>query len=168
VNRILTTHVGSLVRPPALRPFLLARHHREPYNQDAFRTCLARCVDDVVREQVEAGIDVVSDGEFGKSFTWATYVRDRLAGFEERAEGTTEPELQRIGLDRRMFPEFFAEYDRIQFPEGQPERGMTWRCIGPVCYVGTMSCGVTSPTCVRPPRGTEQSPRSCRWWHQPV
>ncbi|HZU58270.1 MAG TPA: cobalamin-independent methionine synthase II family protein [Actinocrinis sp.] len=136
MSAIATTHVGSLVRPPELRPFLLARHHRTPYDEAQFERVLAQCVDDAVRDQVAAGVDIVSDGEFGKTLTWATYIRERLDGFEERPIGDAEPEPQRFGLDRRTFPEFFAEYDRVQFPEGQPERGLEWVCTGPIRYRG--------------------------------
>jgi 5-methyltetrahydropteroyltriglutamate--homocysteine methyltransferase len=136
VNTIPATHVGSLVRPPELRPYLLARHRRTPYDEEEFGATLTRCVNDVVRAQVAAGVDIVSDGEFGKSLTWATYIRERLGGFEERPSASLEPEPQRIGLDRRVFPDFFAEYDAEQFPEGQPERGLTWVCTGPIEYTG--------------------------------
>jgi 5-methyltetrahydropteroyltriglutamate--homocysteine methyltransferase len=136
VTAIRTTHVGSLVRPPRLRPYLLARHRREAYDEDEFRAVLADCVDEIVQAQVAAGVGLVSDGEFGKSLTWATYVRERLGGFEERPAEEAGPETQRIGLDRRAFPEFFAEYDTVQLPEGQPERGLAWVCTGPVKYTG--------------------------------
>src|SRR5262245_66293430 len=66
-NRILTTHVGSLIRPQPLQEFLRARQGGKPYDDKAYQTCLTASVTDVVREQAGAGIDVVSDGEFGKS-----------------------------------------------------------------------------------------------------
>ena len=69
-SRILTTHVGSLIRPDALQDFLRARQGGKPYDQAAYDKCLADSVAAVVRRQAEAGIDVVSDGEFGKSISW--------------------------------------------------------------------------------------------------
>src|SRR5262245_39443770 len=79
-NRILTTHVGSLIRPQPLHEFLRARQGGKPYDDNAYQTCLTASVTDVVREQAGAGIDVVSDGEFGKSISWAQYALERLSG----------------------------------------------------------------------------------------
>jgi len=80
-HRILTTHVGSLIRPPALHEFLRARQSGTPYDQAAYNACLTSSVAEVVREQAQAGIDVVSDGEFGKSISWSQYALERLSGF---------------------------------------------------------------------------------------
>ena len=68
-ERILTTHVGSLIRPAPLQEFLCAKPVGKPFDQVAYETCLASCVADIVRKQAEAGVDVVSDGEFGKSIS---------------------------------------------------------------------------------------------------
>jgi len=116
-NRIVTTHVGSLVRPPALVEFLHAIEDRKPYDQAAYDACLRRSIEEVVRQQAEIGIDVVSDGEFSKGRNWAFYVHDRLTGVTSRAltpEEATDP-LAFVGggQDRVAFPEFYAEYDRL-------------------------------------------------------
>jgi 5-methyltetrahydropteroyltriglutamate--homocysteine methyltransferase len=116
-NRIVTTHVGSLVRPPALVEFLHAIEDRKPYDQAAYDACLRRSIEEVVRQQAEVGIDVVSDGEFSKGRNWAFYVHDRLTGVTSRAltpEETKDP-LAFVGggQDRVVFPEFYAEYDRL-------------------------------------------------------
>jgi 5-methyltetrahydropteroyltriglutamate--homocysteine methyltransferase len=66
-NRILTTHVGSLVRPDELLVFLRKQHEGEPYDAKAYEECLKQAVADVVRKQADIGIDIVSDGEFGKT-----------------------------------------------------------------------------------------------------
>jgi len=79
-DRILVTHVGSLVRPPAIREVMAARHQDLPYDEAAFRKTLRREVANVVREQAEAGVDIVSDGEYGKA-GWIRYVAERLGGF---------------------------------------------------------------------------------------
>jgi len=71
-DRIRTTHVGSLVRPPKLVEFLHKIEDRQPYDHAAYEACLTESIDDVVRAQAEAGIDVVSDGEFSKGRNWAT------------------------------------------------------------------------------------------------
>ena len=68
-NRILTTHVGSLIRPPKLIEFWRAIEDGKPYDEAAFETCLTECVAEVVRQQAETGIDIVSDGEFSKGPT---------------------------------------------------------------------------------------------------
>ena len=65
VDRILTTHVGSLIRPPELLAFLRAKRSHEPYDEAAYAKCLADNVATIVRRQADIGIDVVSDGEFG-------------------------------------------------------------------------------------------------------
>ena len=83
-NRILTSHVGSLIRPEPLREFIRARQTRKPYDEAAYKACLASSVKDVVKQQKAAGIDVPSDGEFGKSISWSQYALTRLSGFERR------------------------------------------------------------------------------------
>ena len=66
-DRILVTHVGSLVRPMSIRDILSARDHGQPYDEAAYQRTLREEVAGVVRKQAEAGIDVVSDGEYGKA-----------------------------------------------------------------------------------------------------
>ena len=73
-DRILTTHVGSLIRPPKLIEFWRAIEDRKPYDEAAFEACLTESVAEVVRQQADAGIDIVSDGEFGKGVNWAFYI----------------------------------------------------------------------------------------------
>src|SRR5579862_6747814 len=84
-DRILTTHVGSLIRPPALQGFLRAKQAGKPYDEKAYQTCLTNSVAEVVRQQADVGVDVPSDGEFGKSISWAQYALTRLSGFERRS-----------------------------------------------------------------------------------
>ena len=71
VDRILTTHVGSLIRPQPLQEFLRSKQASKPFDLQAYDRCLTRSVADVVHRQAEAGIDVISDGEFGKSISWS-------------------------------------------------------------------------------------------------
>ena len=80
VDRIRTTHVGSLVRPPRLIEFLRQIEGQQPYDQAAYEACLKESIEEVVRRQVEVGIDIVSDGEFSKGRNWAFYIHDRLTG----------------------------------------------------------------------------------------
>ena len=109
-DRILTTHVGSLIRPPELQEFLRARQKGNGFDQAAYDRCLADSVAAIVRQQADAGIDVVSDGEFGKSISWSQYVLERLSGFERRPFKPGANTFQR-GVDREKFAEFYAELD---------------------------------------------------------
>jgi 5-methyltetrahydropteroyltriglutamate--homocysteine methyltransferase len=109
-DRILTTHVGSLIRPGELREFLSAKEAGAPFDEDAYNRCLKQAVAEVVRRQAAAGIDVVSDGEFGKAISWAQYALFRLGGFERRPfRAGTNPFTR--GLDRTRFAEFYADLD---------------------------------------------------------
>src|ERR1700676_5443467 len=83
-RRIAVTHVGSLIRPPALIDYLEKIRDHQVYDAAGFELCLKHSVAESVRLQAEAGIDVVSDGEYGKSVTWAFYVHKRLSGIEWR------------------------------------------------------------------------------------
>jgi 5-methyltetrahydropteroyltriglutamate--homocysteine methyltransferase len=80
-----TTHVGSLPRGPELTPLLLARDHGEPYDADAFDRVVQAAVDEGVRNQVDAGVSIVSDGELGK-VGYSTYIIERLGGFGGHAD----------------------------------------------------------------------------------
>src|ERR1041384_1944334 len=83
-DRILATHVGSLVRPPKLVEFLRLIEAGKPYDKAAYEACLKESIDEVVRQQVEAGVDIVSDGEFSKGRNWAFYIHDRISGISTR------------------------------------------------------------------------------------
>src|SRR5262245_37775611 len=111
INRILTTHVGSLIRPRSLQEFLRARQGGKPYDEAAYQKCLTESVADIVRAQAKAGIDVVSDGEFGKSISWAQYALERLSGFERRPITQAAANPFKRGADRSRFAEFYAELD---------------------------------------------------------
>ena len=131
VDRILTTHVGSLIRPQPLQEFLRARQASKPFDQQAYDHCLTRSVADVVRRQAEAGIDVISDGEFGKSISWSQYVLERLSGFERRPVKPGGNPFQR-GADRERFAEFYAELDAHDEVATRTDSV----CVGPISYTG--------------------------------
>ena len=80
MTKILTTHVGSLPRTQDVVDFIFAREHETPYSQAEFDACMTAACAETVRRQVEAGIDIVSDGETSK-ISYATYVKDRYTGF---------------------------------------------------------------------------------------
>ncbi len=130
-DRILSTHVGSLIRPQALQQFLRAKQAGEPFDRNAYASCLAHCVADVVHRQAEAGIDVISDGEFGKAFSWSQYVLERLSGFERRPLRTGANPFAR-GADRERFAEFYAELDAREGLSTTTDSV----CVGPIAYTG--------------------------------
>jgi 5-methyltetrahydropteroyltriglutamate--homocysteine methyltransferase len=137
-GRILTTHVGSLVRPDDLLAFLRKQQDGEPYDAAAFEECLKRSVADVVRKQAEVGIDIVSDGEYGKTISWSRYILDRLSGFEERRDETPGFRRAVAGKDRRDFPEFYEEYEASFgfVGMGKAFKAGTWVVTGPIKYTG--------------------------------
>jgi len=130
-ERILTTHVGSLIRPQALQQFLRARQAGEPFEEADYDRCLAQSVAEVVRRQAAAGIDVISDGEFGKSISWSQYALDRLSGFERRPVKPSANPFTR-GADRQRFPEFYAELDAHDGLATTKDSV----CVGPIAYTG--------------------------------
>jgi 5-methyltetrahydropteroyltriglutamate--homocysteine methyltransferase len=130
-DRILTTHVGSLIRPPRLQELLRARQKADGFDEATYDQCLTQSVADVVQAQADTGIDVVSDGEFGKSISWSQYVLDRLSGFERRPFKPGGNVFQR-GADRTRFAEFYAELDAR---EGVATN-LDSVCVGPISYTG--------------------------------
>jgi len=79
-GRFLTTHVGSLPRPDDLIAMMWAREDGIPVDRAAIEERVCRAVDEAVARQIQAGIDIVNDGEWGKP-SYATYIKDRLNGF---------------------------------------------------------------------------------------
>jgi 5-methyltetrahydropteroyltriglutamate--homocysteine methyltransferase len=134
--RVVTTHVGSLVRPPKLVEYLHKIEDRQPYDQAGYEACLKESIEEVVRQQADVGIDIVSDGEFSKGRNWAFYVHDRLSGITSRPltpEEAKDP-MAAVGggQDRLAFPEFYAEYDRAS---GLDKRlGSRFVVSGPLRY----------------------------------
>jgi 5-methyltetrahydropteroyltriglutamate--homocysteine methyltransferase len=121
-ERILTTHVGSLPRPADLLELLERKDAGQPYDAKEFDRAVKRAVTDIVSRQVEAGIDVVSDGEMSKQ-SYATYVQERLTGFG--GEYPTRPPHDMLpygDLAARMQKGGFAGKG------GAPRR----YCVGPV------------------------------------
>ncbi len=138
-DRILTTHVGSLIRPTELTDFLRKQQDSEKIDKAAYEKCLARSVADVVRKQVEIGIDIVSDGEFGKNLSWSRYVLERMSGFEERHGGGVGSVRATAGKDRRDFADFYTEYEAVNGFVGMgrsfAKLGL-WYVTGPISYTG--------------------------------
>src|SRR5437016_8024218 len=130
-DRILTTHVGSLIRPAALREFLAAKEGGQPFDKTAYAKCLKASVGEVVRKQAEIGIDVISDGEFGKAISWAQYALFRLGGFARRSFSPGKNPFTR-GLDRTRFAEFYADLDS----RDKVETVMDSVAVEPITYTG--------------------------------
>ena len=120
-DRILVTHVGSLVRPMSIRNILSARDHGQPYDEAAYEKTLKDEVAGVVRKQADVGVDIVSDGEFGKA-GWIRYVAERLGGFVHREFRPGDHEHNPVHMIReaQKFPEFYAAYTPIQYYDWLP------------------------------------------------
>jgi 5-methyltetrahydropteroyltriglutamate--homocysteine methyltransferase len=137
-DRILVTHVGSLIRPPELIEFFRAIEDGKPYDEAGYEACLTESVANIVREQAETGIDFVSDGEFSKGVNWAFYIHKRLGGISVRPvtpEEAKDPMASMGGgQDRVAFPEFYAQYDEAS---GLNKRlGRRIIINGPIQYIG--------------------------------
>ena len=134
-NRILTTHVGSLIRRADLLDFVRARQEGRTIDEQAYDKCLKDCVAEVVQRQVQAGIDVVDDGEFGKSTSWSLYALDRLSGFERRPIKPGADPFAR-GADRERFRDF---YNELESPNDRTWSRVTTHdvvCVAPIQYTG--------------------------------
>jgi len=104
-DRILTTHVGSLPRPPQIVDLLQRKEKGEPCDEAAYDAAMARAVAEIVARQAKTGIDIVSDGETSK-IGYATYMQERLTGFG----GHTE---RKLALDVRDYPDFREKMARV-------------------------------------------------------
>jgi len=120
MTRIKTTHVGSLPRTQDVVDFIFARENGKDYDTSDFDTCMTRAVSETVRKQVDAGIDIVSDGETSK-ISYATYVKDRYTGF-----GGDSP--RNAPADLKKFPTFLK---RLADDGGTPQYARPM-CVGEV------------------------------------
>ena len=150
-SRILTTHAGALPRPDDLLALNAERAQGVPAADGVHRQRLRTAVADVVRRQIEVGISIVNDGEYGKAMrtrldygAWISYVIERFTGFEDAASvghrGATAPDdaikpgsFQKR-RDRQAFPDVYADVDREMFAGGP--RPMGRPIVGPVAYRG--------------------------------
>jgi 5-methyltetrahydropteroyltriglutamate--homocysteine methyltransferase len=125
-DRIITTHVGSLPRPPALLAAVEANEQGRSVDEKARAARLRAAVDEIVHQQVAIGIDVVDDGEFGKP-SFVSYINERLAGFEP---DTAAPPASPWASSReaRSFPEFYGAG-----PAARPNHLV---CTAPISYRG--------------------------------
>ena len=121
-ERILTTHTGSLPRPDDLVTMLYAKEKGELQNQAAFEARVRTATAEVVRKQLECGVDVVNDGEVSK-IGYSTYVKDRLTGFEGEASPLVAADLLE-----------FRDYGRRVFRDTPIESMRRPACTGPIVY----------------------------------
>jgi len=139
LERTLTTHVGSLIRPAELQEILLDRDRGDAVGEGKHAEVLKRSVAAVVERQAAAGLDVISDGEYGKTISWSQYVIERLDGFERRPLPADAEDPFARGADRARFPEFYDEMDA----QAAKVHGGDWGsvksesvCVGPITYTG--------------------------------
>ena len=133
-DRILTTHVGSLPRPPDLLEFLEARETGRPFDQSAFEDRLAAAVHEIVDKQVAAGVDIVCDGELGK-ISYTFYVRHRLSGITAFRGGANEqPPQTAAHRDLLDHPDFMQRLNQARGGTSWFSREAVPCCTGPVAY----------------------------------
>jgi len=120
MSKIRTTHVGSLPRTQKVVDFIFARERNETYDQSAFDACMTEAVDATVAKQVNAGVNIVSDGETSK-ISYATYVKDRYTGFDGDSPRNAPADL-------KLFPSFL---ERLADDGGTPKYARPM-CVGEV------------------------------------
>lgn len=128
---IKTMHAGSLPRPPDLFAMVLAKEAGKPYDEQVFEQRLRDAVAEIVRLQVNVGLDSINDGEFGKS-NFSNYMRERMGGFEER----TSDGGVRVSISDRDRAGGFAEYFAIGGRASIGEQVRQFVCVEPLVYVG--------------------------------
>ena len=144
-DRILTTHVGSLIRTPEILRGMQAAALKRPYDQELLAADIRAGIDDVVRMQVDIGMDIVNDGEFWRR-GFVSYVHERLGGLESRPLAANEPTWG-AQAERREFPGFFEQYAaKVRYdwmlPEismdeiAPPENTEVFQLTGRIAYVG--------------------------------
>ncbi|HUZ31727.1 MAG TPA: cobalamin-independent methionine synthase II family protein [Xanthobacteraceae bacterium] len=130
-DRIQTTHIGSLPRPHVLLDAMKAKYSGQNYDERAYQAALRDAVTAVVREQVDCGIDIATDGEFSKP-GFFTYVRERLEGFESRPGMKVQLFQQEVAA----FPEYYEQYFKRAMLGGAVVTLAPVVCVGPVKYRG--------------------------------
>src|SRR3954454_7276904 len=131
IDRILTTHVGSLARPHELLDVMAARLRGDPYDHEAYGVLVRDSVDECVARQAECGIDIVGDGEVSKPGFY-TYVRSRLAGFEPRPD----EKMAFFEAEVAAFPDYYERYFAEAMTGGAIAPVVPLVCTGPVRYCG--------------------------------
>lgn len=126
-DRILTTPAGSLPRPADLFEMIQAKERGQPYDQQAYASRIRAAVADVVRKQVEHGLDIIDDGEMGKP-GFIPYVNERLGGFEPSKEAAGSPFAG--SREFKSFPGFYEWFARAM--PSPAARSVHMVCTGPI------------------------------------
>jgi 5-methyltetrahydropteroyltriglutamate--homocysteine methyltransferase len=140
-ERILTTHVGSLPRPESIKALLRARLGGQPLDESQLAARVAEAVSAVVRQQAEVGLDVISDGEMGKT-SFLAYAEERLTGFVPMTINAADVPSSNVGsswarrLDTRREWRAFREYYEEYLPRAMPPAAPPSVCQGPIAYQG--------------------------------
>jgi 5-methyltetrahydropteroyltriglutamate--homocysteine methyltransferase len=130
-DRILVTHVGSLARPQDLMEMLVARNEGKSFDSGALAKRTREAVAEVVQRQIECGVDIINDGELGKS-NFSRYTRERLSGFVERPADPNFKPTSIFGRDMVEFPDYFNRGGRTSI--GHHAR--VFYCAEPLKYIG--------------------------------
>lgn len=130
-DRILTTHVGSLPRTPAVLDAMKARFSGGEYDDQRYRSEIVAGVNDIVKRQAALGIDIVTDGEMSKP-GFMSYVEERLDGFEARPGEKYELYTAEV----EAFPEYYAEYMARTMYGAAVAKFHPIYCTGPISYKG--------------------------------
>lgn len=130
-DRILTTHVGSLPRPHKLLDILKEKLNGKSVNENELAATLSDSVKEIVKEQAEAGIDIITDGEMSKP-GHAFYINERLEGFESRPDQVTERYIR----EQEDFPEYYEEYFARAMLGGAIAPSAPIFCVEPIRYIG--------------------------------
>jgi 5-methyltetrahydropteroyltriglutamate--homocysteine methyltransferase len=137
-DQIRTTHTGSLPRPAEMLETMRAMASGQPYDREVYEAALTRHIAEIVKKQVEAGIDVVTDGEFSKP-SFQHYVAERLEGFEARMPPGGLPiptgPMGVGGRDAQLFPDFYRNVLENN-PFKHTIRMAPRVCVGPIRYIG--------------------------------
>ncbi|MGH7907308.1 MAG: cobalamin-independent methionine synthase II family protein [Candidatus Binataceae bacterium] len=140
-ERVLTSHAGSLPRTEGLVELNRAKFAGQPYDRNAYPACLAAAVEDICRKQAETGVDVINDGEFGKTTrdtidygAWQSYAWSRLGGWEY---GEVRDMPHMTGRrDREKFADFYRGLNTPKLSSTTPASGRPQVFTGPIKYIG--------------------------------
>ena len=140
-ERILTTHVGSIPRPESIKALLRARLSGQTIDEVELAGRVSEAVAEVVRQQAEVGLDIISDGEMGKA-SFLGYAETRLTGFVPLSADTPEVPSSNVGIswarriDTRREWRAFREYYQEYLPRAMPPAALPSVCQGPIAYQG--------------------------------
>ena len=163
VDRILTTHVGSLPRPDDLFEMMLQKLDGKPVDERAYAERVQRAVSDSVRQQVGAGLDVISDGEMGKP-SFITYATQRLSGLETR-QGVRPSPFSNT-RETKDFPEYYQSTVAEQVSARRRRALMV--CTGPITYKGHDQLKSDLEILKTAMKESKRRKRSCPRLHLPI